>query len=79
MFTSSDLWDNMSKADRRNNNKSKFYEKIEKNIFLSAYYKPKDAYFGGNKLDKPFIVGFKKISNVTEASDEDTYLTDPIY
>ena len=78
-FTSSDLWDNMSKADRRNNNQAKFYEKIEKNIFLSAYYKPRDAYFGGDKLDMPFIVGFKKISNVVDASDEDTYLTDPIY
>jgi phage/plasmid-associated DNA primase len=75
-YTYSAVWQNMSKADRRKNNKKHFTSKIEKNLFLRQFYRPRDAYFGGNKINRPFVVGYKKpVSTDIDGADEDTLTT----
>jgi hypothetical protein len=71
-FQSSSLWDLMSKADKRKNTKKEFSSKVEKNIFLRQFYRPRDKYFNGVMIKQPFIVGFKlKSSGDEEALNEE--------
>ena len=66
----SSAYSNLSKNDKRKQTKANFDENIQKNIFLKASYKPKDAYFNKIRLKKPFLFGYKIVSNEEESSDE---------
>lgn len=75
-FTNSDLWENMSKNDKRTNNAKKFVEKVEKNIFLSSAFKPARSYFNGTRVTKPFLVGYKRVTPDVLPTDTDDGITD---
>ena len=67
-FKSSNLWDNMSKNDRRQNSESKFLQKIESNLFLQPYFKDRMKYSLPDKKynTKPLICGWKRIEKQKE-------------
>ena len=74
LFRESDIYINMSKAEKRNMNAKKFKEEISKNMILKKYYKErvqgkwvKDKY-GKNEMTSVFV-GWKAIQREEEDSD----------
>jgi hypothetical protein len=59
-FTLSNFYSNLSKNDKRTYTKKYFTEKIESNLFLRDFVKPRDSTFNGIKLKKPHIAYHKK-------------------
>jgi phage/plasmid-associated DNA primase len=65
-FTISSVFQNMSKIDKRKYSSKYFHEKIQTNLFLKKYYKPRDSYFNSKRITSPSIVGFLYIKNFTD-------------
>ena len=65
-FTRSELWNNLSKNDRRNYNKTNFKTKIETNLFIRDFYKERDSYFNQEKIRQPYLVGWRLIDTHTK-------------
>jgi P4 family phage/plasmid primase-like protien len=58
-FQNSVLYNNLSKSDKRKYTQRYFTEKIQTNVFLSKFVKPKDTTYNKVKYRVPFIIGFK--------------------
>lgn len=61
VFSTSNLYLNMTKKDKQNYNLKQFTKKINDNIFLQPYIKARDTTYNKIKYKKPYIIGFKKI------------------
>ena len=75
IFISSQLYENMSKSDKRKFSLKYFNENIKNNTHLKNYYKPRDTYFNKIRYRHPIIIGFKQkdfneIPNITNNLDE---------
>lgn len=60
-FKNSELYSNLSKADKRKYTLKYLNERIQTNIFLSKFYKPRDTTYNKKKYKTPYIIGFKRI------------------
>lgn len=60
-FKLSDFYSNLSKVDKRKFTLRFINEKLQTNIFLSKFYKPKDTTYNKKKYKTPYIIGFKRI------------------
>jgi phage/plasmid-associated DNA primase len=72
-FITSEYYSNLSKLDKRRNNKKNFYGKVEDNIFLKKYIKLRNQKIGNIKLSKDAVVGWKLITtdeNECEGEEE---------
>lgn len=65
-FKESDVFQNMSKQDKRSHNKSGFLQKIEENMFLRKHFKERNVRYNGGKLNTPSIVGWRLIDEPDE-------------
>ena len=65
-FKESDVFQNMSKQDKRAHNKSGFVQQIETNMFLRKNCKPKDTYYNGKRFKIPVLVGWRLIDEPDE-------------
>ena len=65
-FTRSELWNNLSKNDRRNYNKTNFETKIETNLFIRDFYRKRDTYFNGNRIKQNYVVGWRLLDTHTK-------------
>lgn len=70
LFTSSNLYLNMTKKDKQNYNLKQFTKKINDNVFLQQFIKPRDTTYNKIKYKKPYIIGFKKIVKDKDEEDE---------
>lgn len=67
IFTTSKLYENMTKKDKQTFNQKTFYKKITDNLFLQPHIKPRDSRYGigaNGKIivhKKPYIINFVKI------------------
>ena len=62
VFQSSQKYLQMTKLEKRNYcSILKFKDKLESNLFLGKYYRPKDKYWLGEKIRKPFIESWQRI------------------
>lgn len=60
-FTSSSVYTNMSKIDKRKYTLKYFNEKVRTNIFLQNYYRPKHTYINKIRYFVPILLNFKEI------------------
>jgi phage/plasmid-associated DNA primase len=61
LFTSSEVFRNMSKEQRRSYNRKNFLEKIENNLFLRKHVIYRDTSYNGTQLKTNSIIGWKTI------------------
>jgi P4 family phage/plasmid primase-like protien len=58
----SDLYLNMTKQEKRNNNLRNFKNEIQTNVFLQKSYRNADTYYDKKKICQPYIVGYVEIN-----------------
>jgi len=71
VFSSSEFYSNLNKADKRNYNRKAFTEKIEKNIFLKRCIKLRDSYHNNKQLKNDCIVGWELINEDNILDEEE--------
>jgi phage/plasmid-associated DNA primase len=65
-FSFSQKFLQMTKMEKRKYaSVGKFKDKLESNLFIARYYRPKDKYWKQEQIKKPFIEGWKLIPEVT--------------
>lgn len=70
-FSASDFFSNLSKSDKRKYNKKYFLLKLEENIFIRKFIKPRDSTHNKKQQKSDYIVGWQRIeSDVTEQEPE---------
>ena len=69
-FKSSDLFNNMTKKDKRRFNKSGFIEDVEKNVFLRNFVKRRDQSVGKIQLKKTSIIGWVEKPEEEESNEQ---------
>jgi len=62
LFTSSEVFKNMSKEQKRSYNRKNFLEKIENNLFLRKHLILRKARYNGSQLTSDCIIGWKIIN-----------------
>jgi hypothetical protein len=86
IFSTSNLYLNMTKKDKQNYNLKQFTKKINDNIFLQSYIKSRDTTYNKIKHKKPYIIGFKKVIKEEkknkflddDSDDDDDDYTNPL-
>ena len=66
VFKATDYYFNLPKEDKRDNNKTKFCNKLKTCLYLKSYIKEADTRYGkddngaSKKHDKPYLIQYKK-------------------
>ena len=68
-YSTGQYFQNMTKKQKQEMNKTKFIEKIKKNIFLESYIKPRDSRYNDKKHSKEYIIRYKEIKQQEEEPD----------